>query len=53
MYRFNYLKAENKSEVLNNIEIFLNNDEKPQLLEIFTPRELNDEILSKYFASIC
>lgn len=53
MYGFNYLKAENKSEVLNSIEIFLNNDEKPQLLEIFTPRELNDEILSKYFASIC
>ncbi|MDO4881286.1 MAG: 2-succinyl-5-enolpyruvyl-6-hydroxy-3-cyclohexene-1-carboxylic-acid synthase [Capnocytophaga sp.] len=52
MYGINYLKAENKEEMSEKLELFLKNNENPQLLEIFTPRKLNDEILLNYFASL-
>ncbi|ETN95324.1 2-succinyl-5-enolpyruvyl-6-hydroxy-3-cyclohexene-1-carboxylate synthase [Zhouia amylolytica] len=49
MYGFEYLKAENASEVEEGLSTFFNSSDKPKLLEIFTPRQLNDEVLLKYF----
>ncbi len=48
-YGFSYLKAENEDELQKAIADFYNKSNKPKLLEIFTPRTLNDEILLNYF----
>ena len=48
-YNFEYVKASSKEEIASNLETFFNNSARPKLLEIFTPRKLNDEILLEYF----
>ncbi len=49
MFGVAYHSASNVNEVVNNIEKIYNNDSLPQLLEIFTPREMNDSVLIDYF----
>ncbi|NDV42740.1 2-succinyl-5-enolpyruvyl-6-hydroxy-3-cyclohexene-1-carboxylic-acid synthase [Flagellimonas sediminis] len=49
MYGFGYDKAENETEVLQNMESFYEASAKPKILEIITPRELNNKILLGYF----
>ncbi len=49
LYSFDYLKASSKETFLKQIDIFFNKSEKPMLLEIFTPPEINDKILLDYF----
>jgi len=52
MYGFNYLKANNEEEcVLMKDELYASNLQ-PTLLEIFTPRKINDEVLLNYFKHI-
>ncbi|WP_136668210.1 2-succinyl-5-enolpyruvyl-6-hydroxy-3-cyclohexene-1-carboxylic-acid synthase [Flavobacterium sp. H122] len=51
MYGFNYLKAENESGLIQNWNDFLK-DEKPMILEVFTPEKENDTILIEYFKSL-
>ena len=48
-YNFEYVKASSKEEIASNLETFFDNSARPKLLEIFTPRKLNDEILLEYF----
>lgn len=52
MYGFKYESASNETELESALSMFYSNDERPKLLEIFTPRTINDEILLNYFISI-
>jgi 2-succinyl-5-enolpyruvyl-6-hydroxy-3-cyclohexene-1-carboxylic-acid synthase len=49
MYGFEYDRVENEAEVLQNMESFYEPSAKPKILEIITPRELNNKILLGYF----
>lgn len=49
MYGFNYQKASSEIELIDALSSFYDNHQNPKLLEIFTPRTLNDEVLLKYF----
>ena len=49
MYGFTYSSATSMEELEANWEEFYAAAERPKLLEIFTPRKLNDEVLLEYF----
>lgn len=49
MFDFDYLSVENEDELNVNLNEFFTRDEKPILLEIFTPEKENDKILKDYF----
>ncbi|WP_194850551.1 2-succinyl-5-enolpyruvyl-6-hydroxy-3-cyclohexene-1-carboxylic-acid synthase [Nonlabens antarcticus] len=49
MHKIEYQNIDNESAFAKAWETFINNNNKPQLLEIFTPREINDQILLDYF----
>ena len=49
MYGFDYKNARSMEEVDAVLTDFYSEGEKPRLLEIFTPRKLNDEVLLNYF----
>ncbi len=49
MYGFQYYSAKTSEEIETHLEEFFSNSEKPKLLEIFTPRKINDEVLLEYF----
>lgn len=52
MYGFNYTKAENEDELNSHLIDFYAPSDAPRLLEIFTPRTINDEVLINYFKYI-
>lgn len=52
MYSFNYKAASTETELISVLPSFYTDDNQPKLLEIFTPRQLNDEILLDYFKAI-
>ena len=52
MYGFNYRNASTETELISVLPSFYTDDNQPKLLEIFTPRQLNDEILLNYFKAI-
>ena len=47
-YGLNYISAQNEKELKRAMKIIYAWD-KPTILEVFTPREVNDEILRSYF----
>lgn len=49
MYGYNYFSASTEQEVTQNLKGFFENSERPGILEIFTPRLVNDEVLLGYF----
>lgn len=49
MYGFKYDHVSNEVNLESSLKGFYNDDESPKLLEIFTPRALNDEVLIDYF----
>ena len=49
MYGFQYHKAEDINSLKNKLETIFSINEVPQILEVFTPREINDEALIGYF----
>ncbi len=49
MFGFIYSSAKSSEEIEGNLDTFFNPSKKPKLLEIFTPRKINDEVLLKYF----
>ncbi|WP_373056099.1 2-succinyl-5-enolpyruvyl-6-hydroxy-3-cyclohexene-1-carboxylic-acid synthase [Zunongwangia sp. H14] len=49
MYSFEYGQASSSEETEAAMEQFFELSEKPKLLEIFTPRKVNDEVLLEYF----
>jgi 2-succinyl-5-enolpyruvyl-6-hydroxy-3-cyclohexene-1-carboxylate synthase len=52
MYGFEYLSAKTDRQLKNKLQSFYSASEQPKLLEIFTPRTINDEVLLKYFEFI-
>lgn len=49
MYKIAYSSASSMEEVEAWWEAFFALGERPKLLEIFTPRKINDEVLLEYF----
>lgn len=52
MHKFQYSKASTEAELVECLNGFFNASETPKLLEVFTPRTINDEVLLEYFNSI-
>ena len=50
LYDIEYLSANNSEEISEALHGFYEVSEKPKLLEIFTPRQINDEVLLEYFS---
>jgi len=49
MYGLEYLVASDENLLKNSLEDFFTESNSPKLLEVFTPREINDELLLNYF----
>ncbi|MCH4823747.1 2-succinyl-5-enolpyruvyl-6-hydroxy-3-cyclohexene-1-carboxylic-acid synthase [Gramella lutea] len=49
LYNFEYYAADSENAISENLNGFFKESERPKLLEIFTPRKLNDEVLLEYF----
>ncbi len=52
MFGFDYLKANNESELKSNLKEFYTVTNTPKLLEVFTPSKINDTTLLDYFKAI-
>src|SRR5690625_4875152 len=52
MFGFQYNSAQDEKELIEGLEKLFAVNHKPQLLEVFTSTELNDEILLEYFRFI-
>lgn len=52
MYHFNYLKAFTEEELTMALKLLFENNNQPQILEIFTPSRINRDLLRNYFTSI-
>ena len=52
MYHFDYQMASNEGELKEQLSSFYSGSNQPKLLEIFTPRTTNDNILLDYFKFI-
>ena len=52
MYGFNYLTASTETTLENSLNTLFSNDEKPTLLEVFTPTLENDKVLLHYFKEL-
>ncbi|NNC49229.1 MAG: 2-succinyl-5-enolpyruvyl-6-hydroxy-3-cyclohexene-1-carboxylate synthase [Flaviramulus sp.] len=49
MFGLNYESAKDASTLKSTIKLFFQESKKPKLLEIFTPKDINDEVLLNYF----
>ncbi|MEK6449914.1 MULTISPECIES: 2-succinyl-5-enolpyruvyl-6-hydroxy-3-cyclohexene-1-carboxylic-acid synthase [unclassified Myroides] len=52
MYGFNYLTAEDEDQLKEASNQFWSNNNQPCILEVFTPTQVNNEVLSNYFRSM-
>ena len=52
MYHFEYASASNENQLKLKLKGFYSASDRPKLLEIFTPRTINDEVLLNYFESL-
>lgn len=52
MYQLEYTTAKNEDELKNQLPSFYTTSNKPKLLEVFTPRTINDGVLLDYFKFI-
>ncbi len=52
MYGFSYFSVSDKETLEEEIPKFYQNNEKPAILEIFTPTLINDQILLDYFKAL-
>lgn len=48
-FGFEYFNCDDETTLTNSLETFFSTSSKPKVLEIFTPRELNNKILLGYF----
>ncbi|MBW1297241.1 2-succinyl-5-enolpyruvyl-6-hydroxy-3-cyclohexene-1-carboxylic-acid synthase [Aquimarina litoralis] len=49
MFHIGYAKADGLDTLEEEVKKLYNNNESPQLLEVFTPRKINDSVLIDYF----
>jgi len=52
MYQIDYHKASTTEDLERELDTFFNVNQKPKLLEIFTPHDINDQVLKTYFEKI-
>ncbi|WP_121965171.1 2-succinyl-5-enolpyruvyl-6-hydroxy-3-cyclohexene-1-carboxylic-acid synthase [Myroides sp. N17-2] len=52
MYKFNYLTAQNEEELNTACKAFFEANNSPCILEVFTPTEINNTVLSVYFRNM-
>ncbi len=52
MYGFEYLNVSDEKNLENQLDSFFELSQTPKLLEVFTPRKLNDSLLIDYFKFI-
>ena len=52
MYNFDYVKATDLKELNIGLADFYKESTKPKILEVFTPREINDVVLKQYFKNL-
>lgn len=52
MYGFAYQTASNEEELKEQLELLMQEDDGPKLLEVFTPMLENDKILLQYFKEL-
>ena len=52
MFNFEYIKVEDETELQNKLQSFYDSTAQPRLMEIFTPSQINDEVLLNYFKYI-
>jgi 2-succinyl-5-enolpyruvyl-6-hydroxy-3-cyclohexene-1-carboxylate synthase len=52
MYGLAYFKAQDENSLANQYAAFLSENEKPSILEIFTPEKLNDQVLLDFFRKL-
>jgi 2-succinyl-5-enolpyruvyl-6-hydroxy-3-cyclohexene-1-carboxylate synthase len=52
MFGFDYSIASNETNLLTALDAFFANNDKPQMLEVFTPTLLNDGILLQFFKEL-
>ncbi|WP_299547757.1 thiamine pyrophosphate-binding protein [Seonamhaeicola sp.] len=52
MFGLDYSTASNDSELEESLQTFYSEGDRPKLLEVFTPKHLNDEVLLNYFKFI-
>ena len=49
MFDFTYYQAKDEISLENQWQLFINQNDNPSLLEVFTPEKINDKILVNYF----
>ncbi|NND63084.1 MAG: 2-succinyl-5-enolpyruvyl-6-hydroxy-3-cyclohexene-1-carboxylic-acid synthase [Flavobacteriaceae bacterium] len=49
LYGFEYESVKNEEELKFSLKLFFEASERPKVLEIFTPHEVNDQVLLSYF----
>ena len=49
MYDLDYASVQDSDTLKKELDVFFETSERPKLIEIFTPRSLNDEVLLEYF----
>lgn len=49
LYNFEYYQADSTEDIQKNMQEFFSKSDRPKLLEINTPRKLNDKVLLEYF----
>ena len=52
MFQFDYYTASNETNLLENLDTFFSANDKPAILEVFTPTLLNDVILLQFFKEL-
>ena len=52
MYGFDYFEANNETTLQQQYSVFLDQNEKPSILEVFTPEKENNEILLEFFRGL-
>jgi len=52
MYHFDYLTASDEKTLKESLKQFYKNNDKPTILEVFTPTKENDKTLLQYFKSL-
>ncbi len=52
MYGFNYVSASDESSLDKGIDLLYTLNDKPSILEVFTPTETNDIVLLQYFKEL-
>ena len=49
MFDFTYYQAKDETSLVNQWQLFMNQNDNPSILEIFTPEKINNKILTNYF----